>query len=146
MHVVVIQLLSCVSLSVTPWTIACQAFLSFTISQSLLRFMSTDDGDAIQPTHSLSSPSPPTFNLSQYQDLFNESVLCIRWAKYRTSFLAQTVKRVPTMQKTRVRSLDREGPLEKEMAIHSSTLAWKIPWMEEHGRLQSMGPQRVRYD
>ena len=99
-----------------------------------------------QPSHSLSSPSPPTFNLSQYQDVFNESVLCIRWAKYRTSFLAQTVKRVPTMQKTRVRSLDREGPLEKKMAIHSSTLAWKIPWMEDRGRLQSMGSQRVGYD
>ena len=50
------------------------------------------------------------------------------------------------MQKTRVRSLGREGPLEKEMAIHSSTLAWKIPWMEERGRLQSMGSQRVGHD
>ena len=53
----------------------------------------------------------------------------------RISLVAQTVKRLPTMQKTRVRSLGQEGPLEKEMAIHSSTLAWKIPWMEEHGRL-----------
>ena len=53
----------------------------------------------------------------------------------RTSLVAQTVKLLPTMQKSWVRSLGREGPLEKEMAIHSSTLAWKIPWMEECGRL-----------
>jgi len=45
-----------------------------------------------------------------------------------------------------VRFLGREDPLEKEMAIHSSTLAWKIPWMEEHGRLQSVGLQRVGHD
>ena len=49
------------------------------------------------------------------------------------------VKCLPTMWETRVRSLGREDPLEKEMATHSSTLAWKIPWMEEHGSLQSMG-------
>ena len=59
------------------------------------------------------------------------------------SLVAQTVKHLPTMQETRVRSLGQEGPLEKEMAIHSSTLAWKIPWMEKHGRLQSMESQRV---
>ena len=51
-----------------------------------------------------------------------------------------------TMQETWVRSLGREDPLEKEMAIHSSTLVWKIPWMEEHGRLQSMGSQRVGHN
>ena len=62
------------------------------------------------------------------------------------SLAAQTVKRLPSMQKTRVRSLGPEDPLEKEMATHSSTLAWKIPWMEEPGRLQSMGSQRVRHD
>ena len=49
------------------------------------------------------------------------------------------VKRLPTMRETQVRSLGWEDPLEKEMATHSSTLAWKIPWMEEHGRLQSIG-------
>ena len=62
------------------------------------------------------------------------------------SLVAQTVKHLPTMQETRVRSLGQEGPLEKEMAIHSSTLAWKIPRMEERGRLQSMGSQRVGHD
>ena len=63
-----------------------------------------------------------------------------------TSLVAQMVKRLTTMQKTQVRSLGWEDPLEKEMATYSSTLAWKIPWMEEHGRLQSMGSQRVGHD
>ena len=58
----------------------------------------------------------------------------------------QVVKRLPTMQETRVRSLGWEDPLEKAIATHSSILAWKIPWMEEPGRLQFMGPQRVGHD
>ena len=62
----------------------------------------------------------------------------------RASLVAQRVK--PTMQETWVRSSGREDPLEKEMATHSSTLAWKMPWMEEPGRLQFMGSQRVVYD
>ena len=60
--------------------------------------------------------------------------------------VAQTVKNPPAMQEARVRSLGREDPLEKEMAAHSSTLAWKISWTEEHGGLQSMGSQRVGHD
>ena len=60
--------------------------------------------------------------------------------------MAQTVKHLPTVQETRVRSLGQEDPLEKEMATHSSILAWKIPWTEECGRLQSMGSQRVGHD
>ena len=60
--------------------------------------------------------------------------------------LAQMVKHLPTMQDTRVQSLGWEDPLEKEMATHTSILAWKIPWTEDPGRLQSMGLQRVRYD
>ena len=56
------------------------------------------------------------------------------------------VKRLPTMQETRVQSLGRKDLLEKEMATHSSILAWKIPWMEEPGRLQSVGSQRVGHD
>ena len=59
--------------------------------------------------------------------------------------MAQTVKRLLTMQETRVHSLGQEDPLEKEKATHSSTLAWKIPWTEERGRLQSMGLQRVDF-
>ena len=62
------------------------------------------------------------------------------------SLVAQTVKRLSTMRETRVQSLSWEDPLEKEMATHSSTLAWKITWMEEPGRLQSMGSQRVGHD
>ena len=60
--------------------------------------------------------------------------------------MAQTVKRLPAVQETPVRSLGWEDPLEKEMATHSSTLAWKIPCTEEPGRLQSMGSQRVGGD
>ena len=60
--------------------------------------------------------------------------------------VAQMVKHQPAMRETWVRSLGREDPLEKEMATHSSILAWKIPWMEEPGRLQSMGLQRVGHD
>ena len=60
--------------------------------------------------------------------------------------MAQTVKRLPTMWETQVRSLGWEDPLEKEIATHSSTLAWKNLWMEKPGSLQSMGLQRIRHD
>ena len=60
--------------------------------------------------------------------------------------MAQTVKRLPAMRETWIRFLGQEGPLEKEIAIHSSTLAWKIPWMEEPDRLHPMGSQRVGHD
>ena len=60
--------------------------------------------------------------------------------------VAQRVKSLPAMRETWVRSPSGEDPLEKEMAAHSSTLAWKIPWTEEPGRLQSMGSQRVGHD
>ena len=64
----------------------------------------------------------------------------------RASLVAQRLKRLPPMRETRVRSLGREDPLEKEMATHSSILAWRIPWTEELGRLQSTGSQRVGHD
>ena len=60
--------------------------------------------------------------------------------------MAQTVKRLPTMWEIWVQSLGREDPLEKEMATHSSILAWKIPWTEEPGELQTMGSQKVGHD
>ena len=60
--------------------------------------------------------------------------------------MAQRIKRLPTMRETWVQSLGQEDPMEKEMVTHSSTLAWKIPWMEERGRLQPMGSQRVGHD
>ena len=65
---------------------------------------------------------------------------------YIRGLVAQTVKRLSTMQETQVQSLGQEDPLEQKMAIHSSTIAWKIPWTEEPGRLRSMGSQRVGHD
>ena len=82
--------------------------------------------------------------------------LLIRWLVYYkgynlvtarlTSLVAQTVKCVPTMPETWVQSLGREDLLEKEMATHSSILAWRVLWTEEPGSLQSMGWQRVGYN
>ena len=98
-------------------------------------------------------------SLSQgkHKDFITETELRLRSSKHMlfwtalithlvTFLVAQTVKRLPTMRETRVWSLGWEDPLEKEMATHSSTLAWKFPWMEERGRLQSMRSQRVGND
>ena len=85
-----------------------------------------------------------------YNNLLNKALidgfreLHVPWTM--TSLLAQMVKCLPTMQETWGQSLGWEDLLEKEMATHSSILAWKIPWTEEPGRLQSMGSQRVRHD
>ena len=65
---------------------------------------------------------------------------------YCASLVAQRLKRLPAMRETRVQSLGQEDPLEKEMATHSSILAWRIPWMEEPGRLQSTGSRRVGHN
>ena len=67
-------------------------------------------------------------------------------SKITASLLAQRLKHLPAMWETWVRSLGQEDPLEKEMATHSSTLAWRIPWMEEPSGLQSTGSQRVGHD
>ena len=64
----------------------------------------------------------------------------------RASLVAQTVKNLPAMQETWIESLGWEDPLEKGMATHSNILAWRIPWTEETGELQSMGSQKVRHD
>ena len=64
----------------------------------------------------------------------------------RATLVAQTVKNLPAMQETRVQSLGGEEPLEKGMATQSSILAWRIPWTEEPGGLQSMGSQRVGHN
>ena len=66
--------------------------------------------------------------------------------KYIGNFLAQRLRHQLAMQETQVRSLDQDDPLEKEMATHSSILAWKIPWAEEPGGLQSVRLQRVRHN
>ena len=72
--------------------------------------------------------------------------LCRFMHIYRASLMAQRLKHLPAVQETWVLSLGREDPLEKERATHSSILAWRIPWMEEPGGLQSTGSQRVRHD
>ena len=64
----------------------------------------------------------------------------------KTSLVSQLLKSPPTMQETWVQSLGWDDPLEKEMATHSSILAWRIPWTEEPGGLQSMGSQRLGHD
>ena len=81
-----------------------------------------------------------------FPSVWDECNCAVVWTFLWTFLVAQMVKRLSTMRETRVWSLGQEDPLEKEMAIHSSTIAWKIPWSEEPGRLQSMGSQRVRHD
>ena len=79
----------------------------------------------------------------------NNLAIClfaVLYILFGASLVAQRVKRLPTLWETWVQTLGREDPLEKEMATHSSTLAWKIPWTEKLGRLQSMGSQRVGHD
>ena len=72
--------------------------------------------------------------------------VCLSAKFLRDSLVAQRLKCLPAMQETWVLSLGQEDPLEKEMATHSSILAWRIPWMEEPGGLQSTGSQRVGHD
>ena len=76
-------------------------------------------------------------------DLNGKEIPKKRGCMYTASQVALTVKNLPAMQETQVRSLGWEDPLEKGMATHSSILAWEIPWTEEPGRLQSVGLQRV---
>ena len=77
----------------------------------------------------------------------SESVILTRGLEGAgASLVAQRLKHLPPMRETRVRSLGREDPLEKEMVTHSSILAWRIPWTEEPGRLQPTGSQRVGHD
>ena len=81
--------------------------------------------------------------------LWSTDLLCVLHffsCLVETSLVAQTIKRLPTMQEIRVQSLGWEDPLEKEMATHSSIPAWRIPWTEEPGGLQSMRSQRVGHD
>ena len=78
--------------------------------------------------------------------LITKSLTEVLNRKSLTSLVAQTVKHLPTMWETQVQTLGQEDLLEKEVVTHSSILAWKIPWMEEPGRLQSMGSQRVGHD
>ena len=77
---------------------------------------------------------------------FPPCIITTRRLTTGASLVAQMVKNLPAMQETGVQSLGQEDPLEKGMAIHSRILAWRIPWTEEPGRLQSMGSQRVGHD
>ena len=72
--------------------------------------------------------------------------LTSRYTYSWASLVVQMVKNLPAMQETQIQSLGQEDPLEKEKATQSSILAWRIPWTEEPGRLQSMGSQRIRHD
>ena len=77
---------------------------------------------------------------------YKNMTLGIGWYILEASLVAQRIKCLPAMQETQVRSLGWKDPLEKEMATHSSILAWRIPWIEEPGELQSTGSQRVGQD
>ena len=84
-----------------------------------------------------------------WRNVYSETLPTFNWllsCMHGASLVAQMVKRLPAVRETRVRSLGWEDPLEKEMATHCNTLAWKIPWTEAPGRPQSMGLQRVGHD
>ena len=90
-----------------------------------------------------SAPNSPLHVSSEFiRQLFVEHLLYA----HLYQLVAEMVKNLPAMQETRVRSLGRQEPLEKEMATHSSILSWKIPWTEEPGRLQPTGSQRVGHN
>ena len=167
-----VQSLSCIQLFATPWIAARQASLSITNSRSSLKLTSIKS--VIPSSHLilcrpllLLPPIPPSIRVFS-----NESTLRMRWPKYWSfSFSISPSKEHPRLISFRMGWLDLlavQGtlksllqhhsskasilqclaffPLEKEMATHSSTLAWRIPWREEPGRLQSMGSQRVGHD
>ena len=107
------------------------------------------------PFSEIIPPSPsPTESIRLFYTSVSLLLFCIQGYRYHLSFpyicvsslVAQRLKCLPGMWETLVRSLGQEDPLEKEMATHSTTLARRIPWREEPGRLQSMGSQRVGHD
>ena len=115
-----VKSLSRVQLFATPWTVAYQAPPSMGFSRQ-------------QCWSGLPFPSPG--------DLPNPGI-----EPGSPALQADTLPSEPPMQETRIQSLGQENPLEKGMAMHSSILAWRTPWTEESGRLQSMGSQRVGHD
>ena len=140
-----VKSLSRVRLPATPWTAAYQASPSVGFSRQ-------------EYWSGVPLPSPYSHWESKNKNLSKEKIkICHLTCKEcsphpsggktdRASLVAQMVKNPPAMREIQVRSLGREVPLEKEMATHSSTLAWKIPWTEEPCRLQSMGSQRIGHD
>ena len=91
---------------------------------------------------------PLLTSLCTLENIFNffSLIFCHVSQHVGASLVAQRIKRLPPMQETRVPSLSWEDPLEKEMVTHSSILAWRIPWTEKPGRLQSTGSQRVGHN
>ena len=102
--------------------------------------------NATRDYHTKWSKSPAAFSLILKMSLQGKDFPTYVYVTYMYVVLAQVVKHLPVMRETWIRSLGQEDPLEKDMATHSSTLAWRIPWTEEPGRLQSMGSQRVGHD
>ena len=108
---------------------------------------SRDFPDSGIKPESLISPAGELATLinSSFHEWFLCSMQCTLIAFYPASLVSQLIKNLPALQKTCVQSLGQEDPLEKEMAMHSSILAWEISWTEGPARLQSMGSQRVRH-
>ena len=130
----------------------CKPVLPTTLTLSgwhgLFAFFILDYTPLIHILEQLISNMNINYLLIQWCEVINNQKTSVATTNFNfcPSLQAQMVKLLPAMQETRVRSLGWEDPLEKEMATHSSTLAWKIPWMEEPGRLQSMGLPRVGHD
>ena len=149
----IVCVLSHVWLFATPWTVACQALCpwNFPVKNAgvgchfLLQGIFPTQGlnTSLLNSQAVSSPLSHQGNPDKIPDMLFNSQTTLRM---RASLVAQMVIRLPAMQETQVQSLGLEDPLENEMATHSSTLVWKIPWTEEPGRLQSMGSQRVGHD
>ena len=139
----------------TVWEMAhvcCFKVLSLGVVSHIARWL-LQEGDAVfipcYPYCLWESLLPSTGREVQAPDYRGGSIplsLCPGYTITGASLVAQRVKRLPAMQETWVWSLGQEDLLEKEMATHSSTLAWEIPWMEKPGRLQSTGSQRVGHD
>ena len=142
------KLLSRVRLFATPWTVAYQAPLSmgFSRREYWSGFPFTSPGDLPNPVMEPRSPALQTDTLPSEPPgkPYIYAYICIYLS--RACQVAQMVKCLSAMRKTQVQSLGWEDPLEKEMATHSSVLAWRIPGTAEPGGLSSMGSHRVGHD
>ena len=124
--------LSCLFTSLTPWIISPLEGLC-----SLLYPQHPTQGDTRQVWTGCEGVR---------KGLFQSEPQSSSWRVSEFPRVAERLKRLSPMRETWVQSLGQEDPLEKEMAIHSSILAWRIPWTEKPSRLQSMGPQRIGHD
>ena len=131
---------------VRPWGIVAQTFFNTRFSPSLHMLSRFSHVQLFMTPWTIAhqAPLPMGFSRQEYWS-------GLPWPPpgchlYMDGLVAQRLKCLPAMRETRVRSLGREDPLEKEMATHSNILAWRIPWMEEPGGLQFMGSQRVGHN